>query len=389
MVHSDNTKSNGLFFLTLTFGVFALLSMELGVMGILPIVAEKYDVSVADAGWVVSIFALIVAITAPLLPPLMTRYDTKKVMLLCLFVFSATSFWAAICENFILLLIARAIPAFFHPIYCAFAFSIAANSVPQNEAPKAIAKIFVAVSAGMTLGVPLTSFIASNTSLELAFAFFGALNAVALLLTIVFVPSQNTKEKPSQKEQFKLLAKPVVWASVFVVMTFNGAMFGFYSYMSEFLLNFTQVSFNLISALLLVYGLTCIVGNAIAGKVLVSAPNATLRVVPLLLVALYVALFFGGGTALGASVILVVLGIVAGVGNNTCQFIIASPIPQAKELANGLFLSAANIGVTLGTSLCGLFISLEGSRFAVLAAVCLMVGSIGLLIVREKFLSED
>ncbi|MDE7173822.1 MAG: MFS transporter, partial [Helicobacter sp.] len=273
--------------------------------------------------------------------------------------------------------------------YCAFAFSIAADSVPHNEAPKAIAKIFIAVSAGMTLGVPLTSFIASNTSLEMSFVFFGVLNALALLLTIVFVASQNTKERPSQKEQFKLLAKPVVWASVFVVMTFNGAMFGFYSYMSEFLLNFTQVSFNLISALLLVYGLTGVVGNAIAGKVLVSAPKATLRIVPLLLIALYVALFFGGGSTLGASAILVVLGIVAGVGNNMGQFVVASPIPQAKELANGLFLSAANIGITLGTSLCGLFISLEGSRFAVLAAVCLMVGSIGLLMVREKFLSEN
>ncbi|MDE7317420.1 MAG: hypothetical protein K2N12_06820 [Helicobacter sp.] len=77
MVHSEN-KGMGFFFLTLTFGVFALLSMELGIMGVLPIVAEKYDISVADAGWAVSIFALIVAITAPILPPLMTRYDAKR-----------------------------------------------------------------------------------------------------------------------------------------------------------------------------------------------------------------------------------------------------------------------------------------------------------------------
>ena len=382
------TKTNPLLLPTLMLGVFALLSMELGMMGVLPIVAEVYNVSVADAGWVVSIFALIVALVAPILPPLLAKYDAKKVLLFCLLVFSVSSFLAAFCTNFIVLLILRAIPAFVHPIFCAFAFSMAADSVPHNESPKAIAKVFIAVSAGMTLGVPLTSFIASNTSLEMSFVFFGALNALSLLATLVFIPNQKKEQKASQKEQFKVLAKPIVWVSVIVVMLLNGAMFGFYSYMSEFLLNFTQVSFNLISALLLIYGLSNVIGNFIAGKSLVSAPQATLRIVPLSLIALYVALFFSGGNAWGASVILIILGIFAGVGNNMAQFVVTSPIPEAKELANGLFISAANIGITLGTSLCGLFISLEGSRFAVLAAMCLVVLSIIFLMLRGQILKS-
>lgn len=382
------TKTNPLLLPTLMLGVFALLSMELGMMGVLPIVAEVYNVSVADAGWVVSIFALIVALVAPILPPLLTKYDAKKVLLFCLFVFSASSFLAAFCTNFIALLILRAIPAFFHPIFCALAFSMAADSVPHNESPKAISKVFIAVSAGMTLGVPLTSFIASNTSLEMSFIFFGTLNFLSLLATLAFIPNQKKEQKAAQKEQFKVLAKPIVWVSVIVVMLLNGAMFGFYSYMSEFLLNFTQVSFNLISALLLIYGLSNVIGNFIAGKSLVSAPQATLRIVPLSLIALYFALFFGGGNAWGASAILIILGIFAGVGNNMAQFVVTSPIPEAKELANGLFISAANIGITLGTSLCGLFISLEGSRFAVLAAVCLVVLSIIFLMLRGQILKS-
>lgn len=382
-------KTNPLLLPTLMLGVFALLSMELGMMGVLPIVAEVYNVSVADAGWVVSIFALIVALVAPILPPLLTKYDAKKVLLFCLLVFSVSSFLAAFCTNFIVLLILRAIPAFFHPIFCAFAFSMAADSVPHNESPKAIAKIFIAVSAGMTLGVPLTSFIASNTSLEMSFIFFGALNALSLLATLLFIPNQKQEQKAPQNEQFKVLAKPIVWVSVIVVMLLNGAMFGFYSYMSEFLLNFTQVSFNLISTLLLIYGLSNVIGNFIAGKSLVSAPNATLRIVPLSLIALYIALFLGGGNAWGASVILIILGIFAGIGNNMAQFVVTSPIPEAKELANGLFISAANIGITLGTSLCGLFISLNGSRFAVLAAVCLVILSIIFLMLRGQILIKS
>lgn len=381
-------NNNSLLLPTLMLGVFALLTMELGAMGIIPIIAEVYGVSVADAGWVVSVFALIVAFAAPILPLLVAKYDAKKVILLCLFVFSLTSLLAAFVSDFIVLLILRAIPAFFHPIYCAFAFSLAADSVSQSEAPKAVAKVFIAVSAGMTLGVPLTSFIASQFSLEVAFLFFALINTLAFLATLFFIPTQNKPKNVSHKEQFGVLLKPVVWASVLVVIALNGAMFGFYSYMSEFLLTFTQVSFKAISALLLVYGLSNVIGNIIAGKTLTSHPKATLQSVPLVLIALYVGLFFGGENIMLTCGILLILGIFAGIGNNIAQYSITSPIPEAKELANGIFIGAANIGVTFGTALCGLFISLEGSRFAVLAAVLLMCLAVFLLLVREKLLQS-
>ena len=374
---------------SLSLGVFALLSMELGAMGILPIIAQKYSINVADAGWVVSIFALIVAVTAPILPPLVAKYESKRTLLICLFVFSLTSLLASFTENFILLLILRAIPAFFHPIFCALALSLAADSVPPEESPKAVAKVFVAVSAGMTLGVPLTSFIASNTNLESAFWFFALINALAFVATLLCVPKQEKTHNISHKEQFIVLIKPVVWASVLVVVALNGAMFGFYSYMSEFLLNFTQISFNAISALLLVYGLANVCGNIIAGKALIQRPKSVIKIVPLALIALYILLFFGGANALFATTILLVLGIFAGIGNNIAQYAIASPIPQAKELANGLFIASGNSGVTIGASLCGLFISLQGSQYSVIAAILLICLAIFLLIVREKLLKSE
>ncbi|EOG9236453.1 MFS transporter, partial [Campylobacter coli] len=54
--------------ITLCLGVFGLISMELGVMGIIPLISEKFGVSVSDAGWSVSIFALIVMCCAPIAP---------------------------------------------------------------------------------------------------------------------------------------------------------------------------------------------------------------------------------------------------------------------------------------------------------------------------------
>ena len=40
---------------------FGILNTEMGIVGILPMIAEQYNVSIATAGWLVSGFALVVA----------------------------------------------------------------------------------------------------------------------------------------------------------------------------------------------------------------------------------------------------------------------------------------------------------------------------------------
>jgi MFS transporter, DHA1 family, inner membrane transport protein len=61
---------------------------------------------------------------------------------------------------------------FSYPIYCSLALTIAATSVSKEEAPKAVSKVILGVTAGMILGVPIANYIAGATSLEMAFVFF-------------------------------------------------------------------------------------------------------------------------------------------------------------------------------------------------------------------------
>lgn len=367
---------------TLMFGVFSLLSMEFGAFGIIPIISQEFSVSVADAGWVVSIFALIVAFTAPISPLLVSKFNPQSVMLVCLAVFSLSSLAAAFTTNFLLLLLLRALPAFFHPVYFALALSVAAKSVPQSEMAGAVSKIFVAISAGMTLGVPLTSYIASKINLEAGFIFFALINAIAFFATIFFVKTQKQVQKTQIKEQLYILTKPVVWFSMAVVIFALGGMTGFYSYMSEFLLNYTQIDFTLISIVLFVYGLMNVVGNHLAGKLLVQRPKQTIFAVPFILLGFYIVLFFVGGFEYTTIALIAALGVFVGIYNNAVHYMMTSPVPQAQEFANGLYTSTANIGVSLGTMLCGLFITLSGSQFSVLAPICLIIATIVMVFIR-------
>lgn len=165
-------KRKNLLLFILTVGVFGILNTEMGFIGILPDIAAYFDVSVATAGWLVSIFAIGVAISAPTMPLLFSGINRKKVMLIVLSVFVVGNIVSIFTSSFTVLLIARIIPALFHPVYVSLAFLAAADSVSKEESPKAVSKILIGVSAGMVVGVPIASFIASVSNLQIALSFF-------------------------------------------------------------------------------------------------------------------------------------------------------------------------------------------------------------------------
>ena len=243
--------SGALLVFILTAGVFGIINTEMGVIGILPLIAEHFHVTVPEAGWTVSIFALVVAISAPIMPLLFSGINRKKVMLLALGVFTLSNIISMLTSNFTLLLITRALPAFLHPVYVSMAFTVAAASVSKEKAPKAVAKVFIGVSAGMVLGVPVTSYIASEVSFTMGMMFFTVVNALVFVATILFIPSMPVKEKLSYGTQLNVLKKKIIWYSIIAVTLINGALFGFFSYMSDYLRTVTEVSYSVISVLLL------------------------------------------------------------------------------------------------------------------------------------------
>lgn len=190
------------FIFVLTIGVLSILNTEMGIVGILPAISEQYGVNLTTAGMLVSLFALAIAIAGPVMPMLMSRFERKKVMIFVLCLFTAGNIAAAFAVNFQMLLAARVIPAFFHPVYVSFALAAASDSV-ENPAdmPKAVSKVMVGVSAGMVLGAPVAGLIVNSSTLRVGLLFFAAINLISLIATILFVPEFTMSEKTSYGQQ--------------------------------------------------------------------------------------------------------------------------------------------------------------------------------------------
>lgn len=377
------TRRNDLLVLILTIGVFGILSTEMGIIGILPQIAEHFEISISKAGLLVSLFALTVAISGPITPLLFSGINRKKVMLLVLGIFILGNIVSIFTSNFTIALIARVIPAFFHPIYCSLALTVAATSVSKEEAPKAVSKVMLGVSAGMVLGVPVTSFIANQTSIEVAMVFFAVVNAAAFIATLLLVPSMPVKERLSYGAQVSVLKGSIIWLSIAAVVFIGSATSGVSSYIAEYLDKVSNISGTTLSFVLFLFGLASIVGNIVGGRLLTKNAMKSATFYPIVLGIVFILAFVIGKFAGSMVVIIVVvLGVLFAIGNNINQYLITSAATDAPDFANGLFLTSGNLGITIGTAVGGLFITGMGTEYLVLGGILFLTLSAGCIFLR-------
>lgn len=365
------------FVFVLTIGVFSILNTEMGIVGILPAISNQYGVSLTTAGLLVSLFALAIAIAGPVMPMLMSRFERKKVMIFVLGLFTIGNIAAAFAANFPMLLAARVVPAFFHPVYVSFALAAASDSVEQeSDIPKAVSKVMMGVSAGMVLGAPVAGLIVSWLNLRMGLLFFAIVNLISLVATILFVPEFPVTERTSYGAQLRILKERKLWLALIGVIFLNGSIFGVYSYVSAYLDEVVRLPVQMISVVLFVYGLMNIVGNTIAGKGLSMNPNRFISIQPVFIGAVYLLLLFLAGMFVTPALLTVFIwGISAGMVANTIQYWVTSAAPGAPEFANGLYLTAANLGISAATPFCGIFITRLGTQAAPVGGILLVVCS--------------
>lgn len=355
----DPNSRRSLFFIAL--GLFGLYSLEFGVVGILPAIIKRYEISVAEAGWLIGLFALIVAVCGPFLVLFFSRYDRRKILVGSLLVFSVCSLLSAWAGSFGILMALRVPSAILHPVFFAVAFAAAISLYPAERAAHATAMAFVGTSMGLVLGVPMTAWIEATLSYEASFVFCALINLAAALGLWITLPQVLKARATSYGQQLAILRKSGVWLSVAMTICVFGAMFSVYSYAAEYLARETGLSSETISLLLVVFGVGGLLGNLMAGRWL---GHNLVRVVVLYPIALAIAYgvlhVFASASLKTMLPVCLLWGAAHTSGLIISQIWLTSAAPEAPEFATSLYISSANIGVVFGSALGGAFITSVG-----------------------------
>lgn len=338
-----------LLLLTLSLAVFGVITTEVAVIGLLPQLVEQMNITAPQVGFLVSIYAIVVAITGPTITLLFGRFNRKTVLLVIMALFIISNTVYALTHQYHIILLFRILPAFTHALFFAIALMVAANSVPVEKSTHGVAIVFSGVAVGMVLGMPLSAFIAETWSLSMAF-WFGAITSVIAFIGIVFfVPSIKVTAPLKISDQLKVLTKPTVWLSIATVTLIFSAMFAGFSYIADFLVNITGFSNNMTSTLLIVFGVSGYFGNFIFSHYLQRNVVKTTITYPILFCFIYLFIWLSGSQALAMIPLIILWGMLHTSGLIISQTWLMRDAKAAPEFANSLYIAFSNLGITVGS----------------------------------------
>ncbi|WP_439875216.1 MFS transporter [Bacillus mycoides] len=375
-------KVNPLLILTLAIGVFGIITTEMGMVGVLPQITQKFGISTTQAGFLVSIFALVVAISGPFLILLVSSINRKIILLTAIFTFVISNIIYAYTTQFEIMLIFRILPAALHPLFFSIALVTAAKLVPPEKSGQAVTKVFMGITVGFALGVPLTSYLADQFSLEIAFLFGALVNTLAFIGILILLPSMPVTEKMS-------FGKPGLWLNILTVTFLFAAMFSVYSYFAEYLAKVTSMNGSLISIMLFIFDVVMILGNHLFGGLLQKSIINTVISFPILYSVVYILVYYLGSYLVPMIFIVFIWGIVHAGGLIVGQTWLISEAKEAPEFGNSLFVSFSNLGITLGTTIGGWFISNLGIHQLIWSGFIFTLLSFLLIIIKLKFFNSN
>ena len=382
----SSSTSSGKSMPYIILGLFGLYTLEFGVVGILPMIVERFEISVSQAGLLMGLFALIVAVLGPFLVLFSSRFERKKVLIAALFGFSICSVLSAFAPNFATLMVLRIVPAMLHPIFFAAAFSTAVSLYPKARAGHATALAVVGTTLGLVIGVPMTTWVGASISYEASFFFCAFATALAGLGLLFKLPHHVRASPMTFGKQLAVLRSPAMWLAIGATILVFTAMFSVYSYAAQYLKNQTGMDGQTISVMLVVFGIGGVSANLLVGRLLGRHLLVTAIVYPIVLAAAYLVLLsFGSASVASMTLIVLLWGAAHTSGLVITQMWLTSAAPDAHEFATSLYVSSANAGVVIGSSVGGLFINTFGMTGAIWCGVLFAVLSLAVIALKALF----
>ncbi|MDE9434852.1 MFS transporter [Xenorhabdus bovienii] len=378
--------TNKSFFLlmTLTIAVFGVITTEVSVIGLLPQLELQLNITPIQVGYLVSVYAIVVAIAGPVITLLLLKYNRKYVLLCILFIFIVSNIIYATENIFNIMLVFRILPALTHALFFAIALVVAANSVPKEKSADAVATVFSGVALGMVLGMPLSSFIAEYVSLSAAFYFGSVTCLIAFMGVVYFIPSLPVNQKINILEQVTVLKKPKLWLSIATVTLIFSAMFSSFSYISDYLTKITHLSNNMIAIFLILFGASGYMGNFIFSRLLQKNTVRTTYAYTFLFILVYCLVWLLGFSPFVMVLLIIFWGIFHSSGLIVSQTWLMHEASEAPEFANSLYIAFSNLGITLGAMAGGFVISHYGVHSIVLTGILFLILSFFSIYIKNR-----
>lgn len=352
--------------LALALGGFGIGSTEFVAMGLLPnlagdllptLYAADPHAANAQAGWLISAYALGVVVGAPTIAAFAARWPRKKLLLALLTAFTLGTVASALLPSFPLILLARFVSALPHGAYFGIASLVAANLMGPGKRGRGVAIVLSGLTIANVVGVPSITWLGQLAGWRIAYLAVAAIFAVTFVAVMLAVPWQPGDPRATMRNELKAFTRLQVWFALGIGAIGFGGFFAVYSYIAPLATDVTGLDASLVPFVLVSIGIGMTVGNLVGGHFADRSVRRTMYVSFIAFMVTLVLLALTVFTVVGLFVGALLIGATTSALAPTIQTRLMDVARDSQSIAAALNHSALNIGNALGALLGGIAIA--------------------------------
>lgn len=375
----------------LALGGFGIGLTEFVIMGLLPEVAADFGVSEAAAGYLISGYALSVAVGAVVLTIALNRVARKQALLALMVLFIGGNLISALAPDYGTMMAGRIVAALCHGAFFGIGAVVAAQLVAPAKKARAISLMFAGLTIANVLGVPFGTLLGQAAGWRATFWAITMIGLAAFAGIASLVPRGTGRStghggaRAGIAGEFGAFREPQVWLSIAITILGYGGMFGGFTYIAFTLTEVSGFASSTVPWLLVLFGAGLFIGNILGGRAADRNLGATLIVLLLALAGVLALFALTAGSQLMTIISLALMG---GFGFATVpglQMRVMAHAAHAPTLASGANIAAFNIGNALGAWIGGLTIAAGlGYASPLWAGMAVTVAGLAVLLVAVR-----
>ncbi|MEV8024474.1 MFS transporter [Microbacterium sp. NPDC080220] len=358
--------------LALAVGSFGIGMTEFVVMGLLPEIARELlpaawatsqEDAIAQAGWLITLYALGVVIGAPTIAASVAKYPRHRVMILLAAALTLFNALTLVLPTFELVAASRLLAGLPHGAYFGIGALVAADVMGPGNRAKGVAFVLTGLTVANVVGVPLGTFLGQNLGWRWAFVLVVAIFAAATAAIAVTVPRRAGEPSRTLRAELGVFRIGQVWFALGIGAIGFGGFFAVYTYVSPLVTEAAGSPAWVVPITLVILGIGMTVGNLVGGHLAdVDLIRAMFGLLGLLALSLLL-LALTSGWIVTVVIFVFAVAFAASAVSPTIQTRLMDVAGDNQSIAAALNHSALNTGNAMGAALGGAVIA-AGFGFA-------------------------
>lgn len=373
--------------LPLAIGGLGIGTTEFTVMGLLPDIAKSLQISIPEAGHLISAYAMGVVIGAPILIGYSVKFPPKKVLIALMVIFTLFNALSAIAPDYTTMLIIRFLSGLPHGAFFGVGTVVAARMAGKGKEAFYISLMFTGLTVANLAMVPLVTYIGHTFHWRWYFAIVAVIGLLTLISLKLWLPVLERKEDSHFLEELKFLKSRQSWLVLLITAIGFGGLFTWFSYITPLMTIVAGIKESQMAYVMVLAGGGMVVGNLVGGYISDRmSPEKTCILLIFLMMCALAGVFFFSNNQTTALILTFVCGALSMSVSAPINIMMMKAAPKSEMMAAAFMQAAFNIANAMGAFLGGIPLE-KGLSFNYPSLVGVGMTFIGLVIaLRYKYL---